>query len=506
MFANILCGTLVVFSAATASAQVGAGGGGYGSTNWQITVTYNGSDTYVYPVYDGTLHGYRLRTDVRDWATNNWTLDGISLPGLGGPSNASWNTPTSFTGYAESKGSANVKVKWIGSGAAPTYCYLMLTSSAGAADQAENAGTYTASNGQGDPAISSTGSISSTGTHAKRLKLSMGGEATYTVSMNAKASRTGTSANLVASAAESHTLDVKAISLFIETYSRTPDNGADSGPVIRVPAWTGDIENELAEIAPEDTDLSVNIPVTRIGSWLHPEWQFTSSSSSGSRTENTGNGLPPSVDSITISKYYSLEQLGNMRTTPDIITLDGKQFDLLSTNVGPFNTKIKIKVWAPERILSKREDDTTETSHVPFPDGVDEYILYPGGSKSFGEAKTKQDTIRATVTVTGGYSATITPVKDIFSLGVKLDVGASLGQDMSTSYSYTTLASITCPSSTTPYRFFNELTVQHFNVHRFLGLYDSAGYKQEDEDTVMDYKKPYVTYISKSVPYNDGTN
>lgn len=242
-----LCGVLAVCSAALTTAQVGAGGGGFGSTNWQITVTYNGADTYVYPVYDGALHAYRLRTDVRDWATNSWTLDGVSLPGLAGPSNASWSTPTSFSGSAESKGSAEVKVKWIGTGNAPTYCYLMLTSSAGAADQAEAPVTCSVDNGQGDPAITSIGSSSSSGTHPKRLKLNTSGEATYSVSMNAKASKTGTSANLVANAGESHTLDVKALSLFVETYKRTTIQAGDHETVHFDPAWTGDIENENAE-------------------------------------------------------------------------------------------------------------------------------------------------------------------------------------------------------------------------------------------------------------------
>ncbi len=222
-----------------------------------------------------------MTTNVRDWATGHWTIDGTYVAGAAGSPQASWNTPTDFTGSAESVGAIKVKVKWVGTGTPPTYMYLALGSTATAAELSESVpATVSGSNGQGDPFVVMFGGTGiSTGIHAKRLKLDSGGEANYTVNISAKATKTAKIANLGASAGISYNLEPKALGLFRETSKRSPDSNA-SGPVTSVRASTGDVENEEAQIGATESNgaglFASVFTVDRIGSWTSSSGSFSS--------------------------------------------------------------------------------------------------------------------------------------------------------------------------------------------------------------------------------------
>lgn len=466
-----LCGVLVTLTATTVSAQVAGGGGGSGSSNWQITMTYDGSDTYVYPVYDGTLHAYRLRTDVRDWSTNTWTLDGVSTPGLGGPSNASWNTPTAFSGYAESKGTAQIKVKWIGSGSAPTYTYLMLTSAAGAADQAENPGTYSADDGQGDPVVAATGSSTSSGIHPKRLKLDSGGEATYSVSMSAKASKTGTSANLVANTGASYNLDVKALSLFVVSYQRAIIRGPGGVPMPwPMPAWTGDIEHETAEEGAPVGGYIGGVLVNTIGSW-YSTWTFTSGISKGSHSVNTDSyGHPSSID---VNIPYSLSQLVGMRTSPDTVTVTGHGTDPSSSLPGPFDSTLSLKIWAEERPITLNPNSSETETPTNLPGTSSPTVTVTGGTQTF------YGPMLISESATTGISGRSGSISDVAKLGIESD-GSQLP------YWANAGASITVPSVPVPVGTWTFVkVVKRFYIDRTLAAYGTGGYSGDFNDTIQ---------------------
>ena len=189
-----------------------------------------------------------------------------------------------------------------------------------------------------------------------------------------------------------------------------------------------------------------------------------------------------------------------MRKTPDTITVTGHQTDTFSTNPGPFNSSISVKVWAPERIFSTQPRTVESTPILKFPDGSDEIILYPGGSRSFANTKTQTFSEKAICTLSGGFSYEVNPT-EFTKLGVKFDTSCSLGTDNTNGTTYTETTGLTCPSATVPYRFYQYFDIEHYHVDRSLARYSAQGYQFDDFDTVLDVDKPYVAYILHSEPY-----
>ncbi|MEI8282086.1 MAG: hypothetical protein WCG75_06760, partial [Armatimonadota bacterium] len=226
--------------------NAGAGGTGGSTSPWQITVTKVGTDTYTFPVH--TSLGYRTVINSYDWATGYWTLDGTLSTLAAAPPQAKWDFSYALSGSAESHGSYTYHVKWVGSGAAPKYMYFTINSTAAAAETDDSiVPTLSGTDGQGDPFNISTVQGVSTGMHAKRLKLDGNGEAEYSVSLSAKSEKCAMTANLVATAGASYSLDPKALGLNKETFERDEINIGT--PVVRrIDAGSNDFEKETAVI------------------------------------------------------------------------------------------------------------------------------------------------------------------------------------------------------------------------------------------------------------------
>jgi hypothetical protein len=493
-FVVTIVGLFALLAMSSTSALAGSSGstGGNNASPWQVTVTSDGTDTFIFPKSDPTVSGgYRMSTNTHDWATDHWTIDGTYIPGAAGFPQAAWDTPTEFSGSADSTGTMTFKVKWVGAGSPPTYMYFALNSSASAAELSESTpAAVSGSNGQGDPFLTYYGGAgASTGTHAKRLKLNGSGEATYTVSMTARSTKTAKKANLGASTGASYTLDPKALSLFKETNKRSPEGGG-MGPVTAIRASTGDIENEKAELGIINdpalgSGLFDTIPVSRIGVWSNPGSNFTSSISSGSRVENGWQGS--TVESISTLVYYSLERAVGMRETPDTVTLTAHQTDSGAIIPGPFNSTLTIKVWAPERIITKSPVTVTTENPVALANGDTVYSLPANMTGHLVITGSTSQSASATVSLSRGSNASVAIPGDIVSLGVKQDVGVALG------YTWTWLigGSMSWDIAAADHqRYFKVFdVVKRYNSDRLLGYYSMVdGYDGDFTDTVTDVK------------------
>lgn len=491
---------VALFAFSSTSALAGStaggstGGGGSNTSPWLVTTEKFGMDTFTFPKSDSQAPGgYRMSTTTYDWATNQWTADGVSIPYNAGMPVAAWNTPINFTGSAHSTGTITYKVKYVGGGTAPTYMYLALSSTASAAELSEVVpATVSGSNGQGDPFIISAGGAGvSTGTHAKRLKLGTNGEATYSVTMNASATKTAKIATLGASSGVSHDLLPKALSLFIETSKRSPESGGITGPVIAVRASTGDIEHEKAEFGlVHDFVLGYGlfntIPVSRIGFWFNPESNFSSSISNGSRMEN--GGLFTGVESISTLVYYSVGQAVAMRESPATVVLSAQQTDTGNFNPGPFNSELTMRIWAPERIIAKTPVTVTTETPVTLANGDTMYSLPPNMTGHLVINGSSSQTASATVSLSRGADGSISVPGDLVSLGVSQDVGVSLGY----SWTWTVGGGVSWDIAAVSdrHRYYKVYSVaKRYNNNRLLGYYTAVnGYSGDFSDTVTDVK------------------
>jgi len=501
---------LLTLSSTSAMAGTTSGGGANASP-WEVTLNETGMDTYTYPVSDeASPGGYRMSTKTYNWATKQWQIDGISFPSTACFPTATWNTPAAFTGSAKSEGTKTYKVKWVGAGTPPTYMYLALGSTASAAELSDSVpATVSGSNGQNDPFIVSFGGAGvSTGIHAKKLKLGSGGEATYSISLNAKSTKTAKIANLGASCGTSYNLEPKALGLFRETYKRNPDNNVQ-GPVISERASTGDVEREQAQVGistitfngpilwPPSTsdgwdptpwttgDLSTDLAVDRVGNWLSATGSFSSSIDSGTRSEV----YPPTIASIAAFQSYSGTQIASMRESGVTFNVTVDQGDPGSIIPGPFHGTIAVKVWAPERIMEK----------IPYDEApVIRYLNLAGGANYQDVTPAEDTTVIVGTTDTNEtsqeYSVVTGPIAGIplplIGIGVKFDCGFKLGfKHIVSSYGGTSTR-LDHPSVTTRVRF-KTATSRHM-MHRYLAKYGASGYDGDFLNDIANVAAPTI--------------
>ena len=501
---GLMFGAIALTLPATASAQPISPGGG--SSNWEITTEAVGANTYTFPIPDSaTQGGYRMTTNSKDWATGKWTIDGVlqsGNPGVAAFDSATWNTPTPYTGSAEAKGQYTFRVKWVGTGTPPTYMYLAMNSAVCSFDDPGLAGvSLTGSNGQSDPFLVAYGVGSASGTHAKRLKLNSTGEATYTVNLNTKAQKSSTYADLKASAAATVSLTAKALGLFKETWKRTLIQFSDHETIHTDPAWTGDVEHETAEIGASEVNGSgqfqSTFSVDRVGSWNSPSGPFTSNINPGWRQEI----YPPTVLQIIGNNSYSIQQLVGMRASPQTITLHANSSDPNSLIPGPFDATIDLKVWAPERIISKLPVDHVDRQQIAFLSGQMTYTLAPGASETFTVSTAQTVTYSATVTLSRGFSLGA-EIPELVKAGVTADGSLALGLNVSKSITLSLTETITTPPMATgPRKWKKYQKVTKHDLDRKLASYGDGGYSHDFPDVVEHSSAPTleIEVISEAV-------
>jgi hypothetical protein len=506
---------LLLLSSASAIAGTTASTGSTGGSNaspWQVTVTKDGTDTYIFPVH--TTYGYRTMTNSYDWATGYWTLDGQLSTLLAAPPQAKWDFPYALPGSAESRGTHTFKVKWVGTGTPPKYMYFSINSSASAAETEDIiAPSLSGSNGQGDPFNISTVSGLSTGVHAKRLKLNENGEATYTVSVTAKSEKNSLKANLAAGAGIGHSLDPKALGLTKETYERDEINIGT--PVVRrIDAGTNDFEKQKAVIGAKKgfeagwfdvtqlVRVDTVIDISRLGNWTFKGETVESAVSEGERTlVYASNGWEPI--GIQIKKDYPISEMDSMRKVPKTITLWAKQSDANSPIPGPFRGDMEIKVWAPVRLRSSY--DYINESGWSEPD-----FLGPNGNS----------TVRVNLTYvgqTGSLSFSITST-DVFKFPVGLSVGGTIGGDILSflkatikldiskafgeqqGYNVTGAGSLGIGPCENPVEEWGlEIRTRTHNRDRFESVYNDAGYDSDIVNTILNSQPANIIVRVKKI-------
>ena len=187
------------------------GGGGTNYEGWTVEVSEKtGSDIVIVPKFDSAISDWRLYVYQRDWATNSWTIDGDPVSGM--PTiPLTWWAGKSFTGSYQCCGSIKLKLKWNGvASEVPSSLWVAVSSNAHSEGSASP--VLVANNGF-DEEIKLGTHDDSFGTHLKRVSVNSDKEATYTVSVNAKASVTGSTGYVSASVGARMIPDPRRISV-----------------------------------------------------------------------------------------------------------------------------------------------------------------------------------------------------------------------------------------------------------------------------------------------------
>lgn len=516
-------GTLISLLSVSSFAQSGVGGGGgtsgtSGSSNWQVSSASAGTDTFVFPKFDATQGIWRLYTYVHTYSTsgtNSWTEDGNALPGIG-PTQASWSSPTSFSGSADSNSQTIFTVHWNGTGPAPQYMYLAITSSAHAWSSADTfGGSYSGSNGQGDYFLVYAGSGTSSGTHAKRLTLDSNGTAQYSVSMSSHASMTGTSASLYASNLATADLNPKALGLTKETFEREEYN--DGSPQVRrVSAASTDFENQTCVIGAhiDWADygwsyskvgiIDTTFPIMRLGSWLSFGGPYDSAVSEGTKTVNLD--YPAIPVSMNIHKEYPLDELMDMRTNPKTLNLWFQQSDPGSSIQGPFKGNMVVKIWAPARLRTSNDyEEETNWAEPSFlgPNGnstIRIQLTETGQTGSISFSITQTDTFKFPV----GLSTGVTLSGDLLTFlkaSVKADISKQVGDAQG--FNITGGASFTVGPCESPVEEWGlQYKVRTYSRDRYQSAYSDDGYDNDFADTIVNTAPANI--IVKPFLYSSG--
>ncbi|MBI1334301.1 MAG: hypothetical protein GC165_15635 [Armatimonadetes bacterium] len=506
-FIGVLLGSVTFAGMAQETfAQAGAGGG-QNSNPWTITYDYAGTDTYVYPKWDQSQGSYRLYTYTRDWKTGRWSEDGALLPqGVAVPSQASWNTPTSFSGSAESTGIIKITATWNGTGSPPNYMYLGISSSASSAELGDaTGGSYSGSDGQGDPYTISGDSGESAGTHAKKLSVGSDNTASYYVSVSAKATKTGLKANLGAGCGADAALDPKALGVSSSpTYYRdeintgtpeirrtlvdSPEFDAQTCVFAAKSKWIGYLVPPHSDFDGGTVDRTYG--VARLGNWVKRNESFVSSVDQGSKVELWDGG--PTWDMFYVSGVehlmdISVDDMFSMRTTPKYVTLRVQSTDPFSTNVGPFSGTMKAEIWAPARLLSSYNYDSLTDWYEPALQGPNgNYTLRQdltavGQSASLSFSITETDTYKFPV----GLSTGVSFGGDIGFLKatVKADINRQIGD--SQGFNISSGASVPIGPCQDPVEEWGlQIQIRTYYRDRHEALYDDEGYESDDIDTI----------------------
>lgn len=414
---------------ATAYSQVLGGGGSSSSSPWILTYDRIGTSTCKYPKWDSSIGSYRIYTFTKDWATEVWTQSGA----MSFPNNASWNTPTAFTGSVEDQGMVRITATWNGTGAPPSYMYIAITSSACCGELAEDSGaSCSGSNGQGDPfVVTSSGAYGySAGTHAKKLKVGTDNTATYTISLSANSSKTSKIGNLGSSVNAVASLDPKAVGVVTDaTYFRdeinigtpvvrrilveSPDFDSQTCVIGAQPKWEAPAVHTLVGGTVDRT-----YGVARLGNWVKRNEDFSSSVDEGSKFDVFDGG--PLWDMFYVSGVrhtmdISLADLLNMRTTPKHVKIKVQTTDPYSTIPGSFSGTMNAEIWAPARLR-----------------GYSDYTAETDWAEPVFEDSTKGNTMRVQLENIGD-TATISfsiSHSDTYSFPVNLSTGVTFGGDL----------------------------------------------------------------------------
>lgn len=419
---------------------------------------------------------------------------------------------------AQEKG--KFKISYVGTGTPPAYAYVLLTSTV-TYDEDANCG---ASFSLGLPDITAPtppGLIQKAKTkHGRKIaKLSLTNgvaefETTANVNLWASATAVAPASNQGTAGTEAD-LVFKALglNLNIQTYKREHYTVGTHDSYRQAPASTGDFENEEAEIGVtvqtqtvptfdpfpgnevivSGANYNLTVPIMRLGDWDTYFGSHSSSVDIGYRYEwVTIGGVWTGLNCFG---SFSTSELEQMRRTPKELLVKGQQQDPGSTVPGPMKGNLKVKLWAPERLLDKEETSYHEIEQLPIiadtPGGgaVMWGFVKKGtkGSVTYRILTTTSQEFSGEVSLTGG--STGPENSPIRAFGVKADAGVKLGAKWGKTYSGG--SEWTSPHnmpSDTWVRFIVDW--EKYDMPRHLAIYDSNGYQVDTFSKIVNWKKP----------------
>jgi hypothetical protein len=414
------------------------------------------------------------------------------------------------TATAKSSMKREFKVRWIGSGAPEEYAYVKLLSSV----SYWNTPNTGASVVVGLPPVQAAGdpdevaSIVAAGRKIAKITVGTDGTAFFNVDNSITATATAP-ISLVPVTNEgvlnsSGTLILKALGLYYDSNYRREDVTPFGANVYPWPAGGDDFENQLAETGLKLTYHWENVnPIFPLGPPIPTQvldggkyelpvgveykgsWSYFLQSESDSQPgqRNMQTGLTGAISSLDMFNSYGLADLEEMRKTPKIVTLTASTKDLAQVPTGPFTGKLKLSVWAPERIMNKSEYNVITKSRAKLVNGLD-YAEVPGGLPQpdvLGLHSSVSKELSAEVSVTLGGTLGFDDV------GVKADCGFKLG------YKHVySLGGIwnhpVQPAVLTTYWF--EITQKDTHMARLLAKYGEKGYENDFGNTILNSSAP----------------
>jgi hypothetical protein len=429
---------------------------------------------------------------------------------------------------ATSEGTYTHTVTWVGIGPAPKYAYVLVTE----AGFASIDWFATADISISLPVVSS-GDNFKRGRKIVKLDIGSNGSKSFTTSGKAKVIATGNSENWLDSSGSSSysstaTLEFKALGLSYDSNMRVETLGVGLVPsVISASAGGDDFESQNAELGVNVKLKTVSVPqqilgfdpeplteqvfdsadynfvtsIGRIGNWLQ---RPSPANGTGSSSVDQGNR----VDLYTSSGHWNEircfnnlpeGQIESMRTTPLLLTVKAEGKDPLSPEwAGPFKGTLKMKLWAPERIIRKEPRTVTDINYLPLTSGSRVF-------KAEANVPATQGTSIATTSgaeIAGEVSlSTGTTLPPLGGFGVKIDAGVKLGKKwtrfISGSTGITFQAKLSAPLWTRC-----KLIEKHSHLDRVLAVYGQTGYAGDIRDTIVDYKAVESETSWVTTPYD----